>query len=255
MNTAKSSHGIRGRLRRGEFRQWHARRRPAGSGTIRAAWPSTYARRRGQTGRRSRKLIGEDRSSISPSCARRFKQLMETGEIATRKASGGRAKAGRGWTHRKAKVRHIMRATCWYGTPTFAFGTSCPIQDPDPRDAIIESRFHRICGTAPRYYGASFPAMQRGDIRGHEFHGRDSGGGGGSAVKNLKRAIASWWPSHRVAARASLRDGLSSRCENRTRTSCCRKGVGPHSPRGLFVYSTHARGYAAGQAEYGSPVP
>jgi len=64
-----------------------------------------------------------------------------------------------------------MRATCWYGAADIRVEQ---VPDPtilNPRDAIIRITSTAICGSDLHIYGGFIPAMERGDILGHEFMG------------------------------------------------------------------------------------
>ena len=93
---------------------------------------------------------------------RRFKQLMETGEIATN--ARNRAMLARG--------RELMRALVWHGKHDVRVDT---VDDPEivnPRDCVIlKVTSTAICGSDLHLYDHYIPSMQSGDILGHEFMG------------------------------------------------------------------------------------
>ena len=62
-----------------------------------------------------------------------------------------------------------MKAVCWHGTHDVRIQT---VPDPtilNPRDAIIEITTTAICGSDLHIYDGYIPAMDKGDILGHEF--------------------------------------------------------------------------------------
>lgn len=64
-----------------------------------------------------------------------------------------------------------MKAVCWHGTHDVRIQT---VPDPtilNPRDAIIEITTTAICGSDLHIYDGYIPAMEKGDILGHEFMG------------------------------------------------------------------------------------
>jgi len=142
-----------------------------------------------------------------------------------------------------------MRATCWYGTADIRVEQ---VPDPvilNPRDAIIRITSTAICGSDLHIYGGFIPAMQRGDILGHEFMGEVVELGSG--VKNLRKGDRVVVPFP-IACGACFfcREGLSSLCENSNPNSLMAEKLWGHSPAGLFGYSHLLGGYAGGQAEY-----
>jgi len=64
-----------------------------------------------------------------------------------------------------------MKAICWYGK----HDVRCEnVPDPkieNPRDAIIKVTSTAICGSDLHIYGGLIPAMEKGDILGHEAMG------------------------------------------------------------------------------------
>jgi threonine dehydrogenase-like Zn-dependent dehydrogenase len=142
-----------------------------------------------------------------------------------------------------------MRATCWYGKHDIRV---VDVPDPEilnPRDAIVKITSTAICGSDLHLYGGFIPAMEKGDILGHEFMGEVVEVG--SAVSNLK-------PGDRVVVPFPIACGncffckkeLTSLCENSNPNARMAEKLWGHSPAGLFGYSHLLGGYAGGQAEY-----
>jgi threonine dehydrogenase-like Zn-dependent dehydrogenase len=142
-----------------------------------------------------------------------------------------------------------MKALCWYGTSDVRVDT---VPDPKivgPRDAIVKITSTAICGSDLHLYDGLMPAMEKGDVLGHEPMGEVVEVG--SAVKALK-------PGDRVVVPFAIacgscffcRKGLFSLCDtSNPNAEAARKAMG-HSPAGLFGYSHLLGGFAGGQAEY-----
>ncbi|HKD91636.1 MAG TPA: alcohol dehydrogenase catalytic domain-containing protein, partial [Terriglobales bacterium] len=77
-----------------------------------------------------------------------------------------------------------MKALCWWGKDDVRVES---VPDPgiiNPHDAIIRVTRTAICGSDLHLYGDYMPAMEQGDILGHEFMGEVVELG--PEVKNLK---------------------------------------------------------------------
>jgi threonine dehydrogenase-like Zn-dependent dehydrogenase len=142
-----------------------------------------------------------------------------------------------------------MRATCWMSPKVVE------VQDvPDPkilnqRDAIVRITMTAICGSDLHLYNGFIPAMEPGDILGHEFMGEVMEVG--KQVKNLKvgdRVVVPfpiacgncWHCEHQ----------MFSLCENSNPNAWLAEKLMGHSPAGIFGYSHLTGGYAGGQSEY-----
>ncbi|HKG22546.1 MAG TPA: zinc-dependent alcohol dehydrogenase [Blastocatellia bacterium] len=142
-----------------------------------------------------------------------------------------------------------MRANCWMNMKTVQ------VQDvPDPkilnqRDAIVRITSTAICGSDLHLYNGFIPAMEPGDVLGHEFMGEVMEVG--REVKNLKvgdRVVVPfpiacgncWHCEHQ----------MFSLCENSNPNAWMAEKLFGHSPSGIFGYSHLTGGYAGGQAEY-----
>ena len=142
-----------------------------------------------------------------------------------------------------------MRATCWMGPKTVEVR-----EVPDPkilnqRDCIVKISSTAICGSDLHLYNAFIPAMEPGDVLGHEFMGEVMEVG--REVKNLK-------VGDRVVVPFPIACGHCGHCEHDQYSLCensnpnawmAEKLMG-HSPAGIFGYSHMTGGYAGGQAEY-----
>ncbi|HYF09133.1 MAG TPA: alcohol dehydrogenase catalytic domain-containing protein, partial [Acetobacteraceae bacterium] len=64
-----------------------------------------------------------------------------------------------------------MRALCWHGKEDIRCDTVPDPRIEHPRDAIIRVTACAICGSDLHLYNNFIPAMQRGDILGHESMG------------------------------------------------------------------------------------
>jgi threonine dehydrogenase-like Zn-dependent dehydrogenase len=142
-----------------------------------------------------------------------------------------------------------MKATCWYGTNDVRVKEVPEPKIINPRDAIIKITLTAICGSDLHLYNGYNPAMQKGDILGHEFMGEVVELG--SAVKNLQ-------VGDRVVVPFPISCGncffcqkqLFSLCENSNPNAWMAEKLWGHSPAALFGYSHLLGGYAGGQAQY-----
>src|SRR4051794_11149768 len=156
------------------------------------------------------------------------------------------AAAGPLVNHGKEKV---MKAICWYGKNDVRVEK---VPDPkilNPRDAIIKITSTAICGSDLHLYNGFVPAMEKGDILGHEFMGEVVEVG--SAVKNLE-------VGDRVVVPFPISCGncffcerqMFSLCENSNPNAPLAEQMWGHSLAGVYGYSHLLGGYAGGQAEY-----
>jgi threonine dehydrogenase-like Zn-dependent dehydrogenase len=142
-----------------------------------------------------------------------------------------------------------MRANCWQGKHRMSVE-----HVPDPkilnsRDAVVKITSTAICGSDLHLYNGFVPAMEQGDIVGHEFMGEVMEVG--RDVKNLK-------PGDRVVVPFPIacgqcffcQRGETSLCENSNPNAWMAEKLWGHSPAGLFGYSHLLVGFAGGQAEY-----
>ena len=142
-----------------------------------------------------------------------------------------------------------MRATCWTGIK------SVEVQNvPDPKilnqgDAIVKISSTAICGSDLHLYNGFIPAMEPGDILGHEFMGE---------VVEVGREVKKLKVGDRVVVPFPIACGkcwhcqqeLFSLCENTNPNAWMAEKLFGYSPAGIFGYSHLTGGYAGGQAEY-----
>ena len=142
-----------------------------------------------------------------------------------------------------------MRATCWHGPTDMRVDNV-----PDPKilnrhDAIVRISSTAICGSDLHLYNGFNPAMQPGDILGHEFMGEVMEIGpdvkklkvGDRVVVPFPIACGHCDPCHRE---------LYSVCENSNPNAALVEKLWGHSIAGVFGYSHLLGGFAGGQAEY-----
>ena len=142
-----------------------------------------------------------------------------------------------------------MRAICWHGKNDVRVDR---VPDPtivDSRDVIVQITATAICGSDLHLFDGVLPAMERGDILGHEPMGEVVEVG--SEVKKLKRGDRVVIPFAIACGSCFFcRKSLFSLCDNTNpNAEIARKMMG-QSPAGLFGYSHLTGGYAGGQAEY-----
>jgi threonine dehydrogenase-like Zn-dependent dehydrogenase len=142
-----------------------------------------------------------------------------------------------------------MKANCWHGTHKLR------VEDvPDPQilnagDAIVKITSTAICGSDLHLYNGLMPAMERGDILGHEFMGEIVETG--RDVKNLKVGDRVVVPFPISCGKCYFcQQQMFSLCENSNPNAWMAEKMMGHSPAGLFGYTHMLGGYAGGQAEY-----
>ena len=142
-----------------------------------------------------------------------------------------------------------MRANCWMGK------NKLEVRDvPDPqilnqRDAIVKITSTAICGSDLHLYNMYIPAMERGDILGHEFMGEVVDVG--REVKNLKVGDRVVVPFPIACGQcAQCQRQLYSTCENSNPNAWMAEKLFGHPMAGVFGYSHLTGGFAGGQAEY-----
>ena len=142
-----------------------------------------------------------------------------------------------------------MRALCWHGKEDIRYDN---VDDPkleNKDDVIVKVTATTICGSDLHLYNGVAPAMQAGDVLGHEFMGEIVEIG--PDVKNLKIG-------DRVVVPFTISCGHCFFCQKDLFSLCdesnpnaeqAAKEMG-HSPAGLFGYTHMLGGFAGGQAEY-----
>jgi threonine dehydrogenase-like Zn-dependent dehydrogenase len=142
-----------------------------------------------------------------------------------------------------------MRANVWSGRNTVQVEN---VPDPkilNDRDAIVKITSTAICGSDLHLYDGYIPAMEKGDILGHEFMGEvvETGKGvsnlqvGDRVVVPFPIACGNCW---------HCKHELYSVCENSNPNAGMAEKMFGHSTCGIFGYSHLTGGYAGGQAEY-----
>lgn len=142
-----------------------------------------------------------------------------------------------------------MKAVCWHGTGDVRTDTVSDPRIEDSRDVIVKITASGICGSDLHLFDGFMPAMEKGDVLGHEPMGE---------VVEVGSAITSLKPGDRVVVPFTISCGACHFC-NKQLFSCCersnpnaemaKKAMG-HSPAGLFGYSHLLGGFPGGQAEY-----
>jgi len=142
-----------------------------------------------------------------------------------------------------------VRALCWYGRGDVRVET---VPDPEivnPHDAIVRVVKTAICGSDLHLLDGKIPAMQRGDVLGHEFAGEVVEVG--PAVTDLKVGDRVVVPFPIACGRCHYcQSGLFSLCDNTNPNVRLAEGMFGHAPAGIYGYSHVMGGYAGGQAEY-----
>lgn len=142
-----------------------------------------------------------------------------------------------------------MKAVCWYDTRDVRVEE---VSDPDilnPRDAIVRITLTTICGSDLHIYDGLIPAMEKGDIIGHEIVGQVVEVG--SEVKKIK-------VGDRVTVISIIGCGNCWYCKHEQFSLCDNSNPNAgmiekfynYSPAGIFGYSHLLGGYAGAQAEY-----
>lgn len=142
-----------------------------------------------------------------------------------------------------------MRANCWMGKRKLEVREVPDPQIINARDAIVKVTATTICGSDLHLYNGFMPAMQKGDILGHEFMGEVVDVGKG--VKNLKAGDRVVVPFAIACGNCeSCQLGLFSCCENANPNGWIAEKMMGHATCGAFGYSHLTGGFAGGQAEY-----
>lgn len=143
-----------------------------------------------------------------------------------------------------------MKAITWAGPNR----VTCE-ETPDPsvinqRDAVLKVTATTICGSDLHLYDGYVPAMQRGDILGHEFMG-EVVEVGTTAAKTLSvgaRVVVS--PMISCGSCFFCGQELYSMCDNGNPDAALPEAAWGYSPCGIFGYSHLTGGYAGSHAEY-----
>ena len=142
-----------------------------------------------------------------------------------------------------------MKALCWWGKQDVRVES---VPDPgiiNPHDAIIRVTRTAICGSDLHLYDAYMPAMEQGDILGHEFMGEVVEIG--PEVKNLKVGDRVVVPFSIACGRCwCCQQKLWSLCDNTNPNAWMMEKMYGYAGSGLFGYTHLLGGYAGGQAQF-----
>lgn len=142
-----------------------------------------------------------------------------------------------------------MKALCWHGKNDIRYDTVPDPEIEDARDAIVNVSSCAICGSDLHLFHHFIPAMESGDVVGHEFMGEVVEVG--SATKSLNVGDRVVVPFTITCGECDqCRRGNFSVCERSNRNKALADKVFGHGGAGLFGYSHLTGGYAGGQAEY-----
>ena len=209
----------------------------------------TYDPPGGALGKLAAKLMQREPGIQARRDLRRFKQLMETGEvdnqrIAVRPAS---PKIPR---KRISKEARPMRALTWHGRHDVRVDT---VPDPEivnPRDAILKVTSTAICGSDLHLYDGYIPTMRAGDILGHEFMGEVVETSSKSTLKKGQRVVVPFTVSCGNCFFCKKQQYSACDNSNPSETSDASMMLMGHPMGGAFGYAHLTGGYAGGQAEY-----
>jgi threonine dehydrogenase-like Zn-dependent dehydrogenase len=142
-----------------------------------------------------------------------------------------------------------MKALVWNGTKNVSVEDVPEPTILNPRDAIVKIMTTSICGSDVDIYNGSVPAMEAGDILGHEFMGDVVEVG--KDVKNLKKGDRVVVPFVIACGGCFFcKHELFSLCDNSNPNAAMLEKLYGQSSAGLFGYSHLYGGYAGGQAQY-----
>ncbi len=142
-----------------------------------------------------------------------------------------------------------MKALCWHGKNDIRYETVPDPKIEHPRDAIINVSSCAICGSDLHLFHHFIPAMETGDVVGHEFMGEVMEVG--NETRELKVGDRVVVPFTITCGECEqCRRGNFSLCERSNRNKALADKVFGHAGAGLFGYSHLTGGYAGGQAEY-----
>lgn len=142
-----------------------------------------------------------------------------------------------------------MKALMWQGINTVEAGT---VPDPhiiNTQDAIIKVRLSAVCGSDLHLLGGYIPAMQRGDVLGHEFIGEIVEVGSGVRNRSVGQRVVicsfigcgrCWYCQH----------DLWSLCDNANTNPAITEAMFGYAMGACFGYSHALGGNAGSHAEY-----
>ena len=143
-----------------------------------------------------------------------------------------------------------MKAITWHGKHDMRCESVPDPKIEHPRDAIIKVTACAICGSDLHIYDGVIPAMERGDVVGHEAMGEvvELGSGVGGKLKVGDRVVVPFTIS--CGECFFCQRGQYSGCERSNPNAAMAAKMWGHSPAGLFGYSHLLGGFPGGQAEY-----
>ena len=142
-----------------------------------------------------------------------------------------------------------MKALCWHGKHDVRHETVPDPRIEDPRDAVVKVTSCAICGSDLHLFDGFMPAMEAGDVLGHEFMGEVvEVGRGNSKLKVGDRVVVPFTIC--CGECEQCRRGNWSVWERSNRNKEVADRMFGHATAGLFGYTLLTGGYAGGQAEY-----
>ena len=143
-----------------------------------------------------------------------------------------------------------MKAVTWTAPNRVACEETPDPSIVNPRDATVKVTATTICGSDLHLYDGYVPAMQRGDILGHEFMGEvvEVGPGAAASLAIGERVVVS--PMISCGRCFFCEEQLFSMCDNGNPDAALPETLWGFSPCGIFGYSHLMGGYAGSHAEY-----
>lgn len=143
-----------------------------------------------------------------------------------------------------------MKAITWHGKHDVRCDTVDDPQIVNPRDAVIRITSTAICGSDLHLYDGFIPAMEKGDILGHEFMGEVVEVGPRSSLQVGQRVVVPFTISCGACYHCSKQQ--FSACDNSNPADNQDMGREAYGQpmAGVFGYSHLTGGYSGGQAEY-----
>ena len=143
-----------------------------------------------------------------------------------------------------------MKAITWAGPNRVTCEETPDPSIVNPRDAILKVTATTICGSDLHLYDGYVPAMQRGDILGHEFIGEivELGSRAAQTHRVGDRVVVS--PMVSCGACFFCEQDLYSMCDNGNPDAALAETLWGYSPCGIFGYSHLTGGYPGSHAEY-----
>ncbi len=142
-----------------------------------------------------------------------------------------------------------MKAVTWHGRNDIRVDNVPDSKIEDDGDIVIRITASGICGSDLHLMAGAAPAMEAGDIIGHEPMG---------IVEEVGKSVSRFKRGDRVVVPFTMACGhcffcaktLFSLCDNTNRNGDMAREQLGHTPSGLFGYSHLLGGYAGGQAEF-----